>query len=95
MVGCSQHLSDANHSDPTVWRPQQIYRPTALSGLTATWQQQLVPCENLRLPAFNRHFGRRGLAMPQFKTPNIKTPHIAFKVAINLQITYFRSPRRQ
>jgi hypothetical protein len=31
-------LSSVVYSNPTVWRPQRIYCPTALSGLTATWQ---------------------------------------------------------
>jgi hypothetical protein len=30
-------LSSANHSDPTVWHPQRIFCPTALSDLMATW----------------------------------------------------------
>jgi hypothetical protein len=33
-----QGLSDANFGDPTVRRPQRIFRPTAIFGLTATWQ---------------------------------------------------------
>jgi hypothetical protein len=33
-----QRLSGANHSDPTVWHPQRLYHPTALSDLTANWQ---------------------------------------------------------
>jgi hypothetical protein len=31
-------LSDTIHDDPTVWRPQRVYCPMTLSGLTATWQ---------------------------------------------------------
>jgi hypothetical protein len=31
-------LSGAVYSDPTVWHPQRICCPTALSNLTATWQ---------------------------------------------------------
>jgi hypothetical protein len=31
-------LFGANHGEPTVWHPQRIYCPTALSGLTAIWR---------------------------------------------------------
>jgi hypothetical protein len=31
-------LSGANFGNPTVWCLQWIFRPTALFGLTATWQ---------------------------------------------------------
>jgi hypothetical protein len=86
-------LSGAVIGDLTIWRPQWIYCPTALSGLMATWQQRLVPCGNLRPPAFTRYFGRRGLAMPYFKPPNIRNPNFAFKVASDLQTTCYRSPR--